>query len=124
MVCPVLERTAVALNDQAAERLGLTSQVHDQISILLHLNHCQYKVKRSGRDYQLRRNDAEESSTWVQPQTQPGRRLPYWMQLAARGAAWRKGRAVKWNRRTSENSKRLNLMQMILHPLNKIAAAI
>jgi len=105
VVCPVLERTAVALNDRAAERLGLTIQ-----------------EKRSGRDYQLRRNDAGGSTpdTWAQPE----RRLPFWMQLAARGAAWRKGRAARWNRRTSEKSKRPNLMQLLLQPFNRIAAAL
>merc|ERR1712080_39414 len=72
VVCPFLERTAIALNDQAAKRLGLTTQ-----------------EKRSGRDYQLRRNYVSTpDTTW----TQHERRLPFWMQLAARGAAWRKGR--------------------------------
>ena len=112
----------MALNDRAAERLGLTIQVHDLPYLLPpHLNQHQYKEKRSGRDYQLRRNDAGGSTpdTWAQPE----RRLPFWMQLAARGAAWRKGRAAQWNRRTSEKSKRPNLMQLLLQPFNRIAAA-
>ena len=122
MVCPVLERTAVALNDQAAERLGLTIQVHDLPSLISLNHHTSTKEKRSGRDYQPRRND--DGASTPDTRAQPGRRLPFWMQLASRGAAWRKGRAVGWNRRSSEKFGRPNLMQLLLQPLNRIAAVL
>ena len=100
-----------------------------RVTFAFQVNNTQYKAQRSGREYQLRRNDvgvrgrtSANPPSWVQ--SQPGRRIPFWMQLAARGAAWRKGRALQWNRRTKDNSKRPNLLQLLLHPINRFAAAI
>jgi len=109
VVCPVLERTAVALNDQAAERLGLNAQVN-----------------RSGRDYSLgqRRVDGVKAAAQPLPQPRPRPTPPYWVQLAARGAAWRRERAVRINQRRSGSLKRPNLLQLLLRPLNNFAASL
>ena len=104
---------------------GMTSHLICTKSIV-HQNRLEFQVNRSGRDFSLgqRRVDGVQAAAQPLPQPRPRPTPPYWLQLAARGAAWRRDRAQRINQSRSGSFKRPNLLQLLLHPLNNFAASL
>ena len=104
---------------------GMTSHLICTKSIV-HQNRLEFQVNRSGRDFSLgqRRVDGVQAAAQPLPQPRPRPTPPYWLQLAARGAAWRRDRALRSGQSRSGSFKRPNLLQLLLHPLNNFAASL